>query len=146
MWMEEKIGRRINLDRVDEALSTGAETIATGCPFCRVMLSDGLTQRQSEEQGTQVEILDVAQLLLAAVTRGDAPPAGKIDELGAGSPNATETTPLSGTQANGAGPASAVTADPGGDVSVGGGSPGGASTAGAHPDATPPPGEHPGGG
>jgi hypothetical protein len=150
MWMEEKIGRRINLERVDEALSTGAEKIATGCPFCRVMLSDGLTQRQSEEQGTAVEILDVSQLLLAAVKRGDpAPdpePGGKIDELGAGAPNATETVPLSGTRANGAGPAQAVTSDPDGDISIGGGSPGGASTTGAHPDATPPPGEHPGGG
>jgi Fe-S oxidoreductase len=150
MWMEEKIGRRINLERVDEALSTGAEKIATGCPFCRVMLSDGLTQRQSEEKGTDVEILDVAQLLLAAVKRGDpapgGPPDGKVDALGAGSPNATETTPLSGTQVSGTGPASAVTADAGGDVAVGGGSPGGASTAGAHPDAVPPPGEHPGGG
>jgi Fe-S oxidoreductase len=151
MWMEEKIGRRINLERVDEALSTGAEKIATGCPFCRVMLSDGLTQRQSEEHGTDVEILDVSQLLLAAVKRGDpqpdaAPENGKVDALGAGSPHATATTPLSGTQVSGTGPASAVTADAGGDVAVGGGSPGGASTAGAHPDATPPPGEHPGGG
>lgn len=71
MWMEERIGKRINLDRVDEALSTGAEQIATGCPFCRVMLSDGLTARQSEQDaGAQVadaEVLDVAQLLLAGV-------------------------------------------------------------------------------
>jgi Fe-S oxidoreductase len=146
MWMEEKIGRRINLERVDEALGTGAAKIATGCPFCRVMLSDGLTQRQSEDHGTQVEILDVAQLLLASVKRGDAPPVGRIDALSEGTPNATETVPLSGTQVNGPGPAQAVTADAAGDVSVGGGSPGGASTAGANPDAVPPPGEHPGGG
>jgi hypothetical protein len=122
MWMEEKIGKRVNLDRVDEALGTGAEKIATGCPFCRVMLSDGLTQRQSEDQGTEVEVLDVAQLLLAAVTRGapgpdDAGPDGTVDALGAGAPG-VETTPLSGTQANGSGPASAGTADPAGDVSV----------------------------
>ena len=115
MWMEEKIGKRVNLDRVDEALGTGAEKIATGCPFCRVMLSDGLTQRQSEEQGTEVEVLDVAQLLLAAVTRGapgpDGPgPDGAVDALGAGAPG-VETTPLPGTQANGSGPASAVSAD-----------------------------------
>ena len=146
MWMEEKIGRRINLERVDEALGTGAEKIATGCPFCRVMLSDGLTQRQSEQQGTGVEILDVSQLLLAAVQRGDAPEGttdGAIDDRGSGSPRATETTPLPGTQVNGPGPASAVTGDADGDVSVGGGRSGGASTAGAHPDATPPPGERP---
>jgi Fe-S oxidoreductase len=69
MWMEEKLGRRINLTRTDEALATGAETIAVGCPFCRVMLSDGLTTRQSEGTGEGVEVLDVAQLLLAAVRR-----------------------------------------------------------------------------
>ena len=74
MWMEERIGKRVNLDRVDEALGTGAEKIATGCPFCRVMISDGLTQRQDEQQGAGVEVLDVAQLLLAAVQRGDADP------------------------------------------------------------------------
>jgi Fe-S oxidoreductase len=125
MWMEEKIGKRVNLDRVDEALGTGASAIATGCPFCRVMLSDGLTQRQSEEKGADVEVLDVAQLLLAAVKRADAPVAGPLDDLGAGSPQATDTTPLSGTQVNGAGPASAVAADPDGDVAAGGGKPGG---------------------
>ncbi|MGH3611195.1 MAG: heterodisulfide reductase-related iron-sulfur binding cluster [Pseudonocardia sp.] len=75
MWMEEKIGKRVNLERVDEALGTGAEKIATGCPFCRVMLSDGLTQRQSEDQGAGVQILDVSQMLLASVKRGDAEPA-----------------------------------------------------------------------
>jgi Fe-S oxidoreductase len=145
MWMEEKIGKRINLERVDEALDTGAEKIATGCPFCRVMLSDGLTQRQNEDRGENVEVLDVSQLLLAAVKRGDPAPDEKVDQLGDGAPG-VDTTPLSGTQVNGAGPASAVTADAEGDVSVGGGSPGGASTKGANPDAVPPAGEHPGGG
>jgi Fe-S oxidoreductase len=72
MWMEEKIGKRVNLERVDEALATGAEKIATGCPFCRVMFNDGLTQRQGEDKGTDVEILDVSQMLLTAVKRGDA--------------------------------------------------------------------------
>jgi Fe-S oxidoreductase len=42
MWMEEKIGERINLNRTTEAVGTGADQIAVGCPFCRVMLSDGL--------------------------------------------------------------------------------------------------------
>jgi hypothetical protein len=137
MWMEEKIGKRVNLERVDEALGTGAEKIATGCPFCRVMFSDGLTQRQSEQQGTDVEILDVSQLLLAAVKRGDTAPPDEVDALGAGAPG-VETTPLSGTQVNGAGPSSAVTADPAGDVSVGGAGTGGASPKGANPNPTGP--------
>ena len=59
MWMEEKLGSRINLNRVDEAIATGADQVAVACPFCRVMVSDGMTGRQSE-----VEVLDVAQRLL----------------------------------------------------------------------------------
>ncbi len=62
MWMEEKLGTRINLNRVDEAIETGAEEIAVGCPFCRVMVSDGVTGR-----GAEVEVLDVAQTLLRSV-------------------------------------------------------------------------------
>lgn len=70
MWMEERIGTRINSARTAEALDTGAEAIAVGCPFCRVMLSDGLTEAQADGRGEGVEVLDVAQLLLAAVQRG----------------------------------------------------------------------------
>ena len=62
MWMEEKIGTRINLNRVDEAIATGAEEVAVGCPFCRVMVSDGMVARESS-----VEVLDVAQALLRSV-------------------------------------------------------------------------------
>ncbi|MEV5000002.1 (Fe-S)-binding protein [Nocardioides sp. LML1-1-1.1] len=68
MWMEEKIGERINLNRTAEAVGTGADQVAVGCPFCRVMLSDGLTKMQADgEAREEVEILDVAQMLLASV-------------------------------------------------------------------------------
>jgi Fe-S oxidoreductase len=60
--MEEKIGTRINLNRVDEAIDTGAEEVAVACPFCRVMVGDGMVARQSD-----VEVLDVAQILLRSV-------------------------------------------------------------------------------
>jgi Fe-S oxidoreductase len=74
MWMEERIGTRINTNRTAEALATGADTIAIGCPFCRVMLSDGLTTAQAEGQAREeVQVLDVAQMLLAAVRRGEEP-------------------------------------------------------------------------
>lgn len=69
MWMEENIGKRINVDRVDEALSTNPKKIATGCPFCRVMLNDGVTARQEQGKGEGVEVVDVAQLMLNSVTR-----------------------------------------------------------------------------
>ncbi|MDP2774659.1 MAG: (Fe-S)-binding protein, partial [Nocardioides sp.] len=68
MWMEETIGERINNNRTNEAVGTGADQIAVGCPFCRVMLSDGLTAAQSDGTAREeVEVLDVAQMLLASV-------------------------------------------------------------------------------
>ncbi|UDY23219.1 (Fe-S)-binding protein [Nocardioides sp. Kera G14] len=68
MWMEEKLGSRINQNRTDEAVATGADQIAVGCPFCRVMLSDGLTAAQAAGSAREeVEVLDVAQMLLASV-------------------------------------------------------------------------------
>ena len=69
MWMEERIGKRINVDRVDEALTTNPSKIATGCPFCRVMLTDGVTARQEEGKGEGVEVVDVAQLMLDSIAR-----------------------------------------------------------------------------
>ncbi|MFC7598049.1 (Fe-S)-binding protein [Terrabacter sp. GCM10028922] len=72
MWMEEKLGTRINNNRTEEALATGADRIAIGCPFCKVMLSDGLNAAIQDGKATDaVEVVDVAQMLLAAVRRGD---------------------------------------------------------------------------
>ena len=72
MWMEEKLGQRINLNRTKEAVATGADRIAIGCPFCRVMMTDGLTAEQSEGNAREdVEVVDVANMLLAAVRRGE---------------------------------------------------------------------------
>ncbi|GAB2826182.1 (Fe-S)-binding protein [Lentzea nigeriaca] len=80
MWMEERIGKRINIDRVDEALSTAPSKIATGCPFCRVMLTDGVTARQSDGlAGAHVEVVDVAQMLLESVKRGQTTPAAEAN-------------------------------------------------------------------
>ncbi len=62
MWMEEKLGTRINMNRVDEAIATGAQEVAVGCPFCRVMVSDGVKGREAD-----VEVIDVAQALLRSV-------------------------------------------------------------------------------
>ncbi|WP_407689149.1 (Fe-S)-binding protein [Mycobacterium sp. HUMS_1102779] len=67
MWMEEHIGKRINHERVDEALATGAATIATACPFCRVMVTDGVNDRQEEAGREGVEVMDVAQILLGSL-------------------------------------------------------------------------------
>ncbi|MGV1036987.1 MAG: heterodisulfide reductase-related iron-sulfur binding cluster [Candidatus Nanopelagicales bacterium] len=68
MWMEETIGTRINVNRSDEAIATGATKIAVGCPFCNVMLNDGTTMRKQEGAASEdVEVLDVAALLLDSV-------------------------------------------------------------------------------
>jgi Fe-S oxidoreductase len=67
MWMEEHIGKRINHDRVDEALATGATTVATACPFCRVMITDGVGDRQEAAGREGVDVRDVAQLLLESL-------------------------------------------------------------------------------
>jgi Fe-S oxidoreductase len=70
MWMEEKIGTRVNSERTAEALATGATTIAIACPFCRIMLSDGVAEAESDRpRDEQTQVLDISQLLLQAVRR-----------------------------------------------------------------------------
>ncbi len=66
MWMEEKIGTKVNMNRGDEAIATGASKIAVACPFCSVMLNDAVTTRQQEGGAAGVEVVDVATLLLSA--------------------------------------------------------------------------------
>ena len=64
MWMEENMGRRVNMERTDEALASAADTVAVGCPFCNIMLSDGVTERKA---GDRVQVRDVAQILLESI-------------------------------------------------------------------------------
>ena len=66
MWMEEKIGQQVNVNRGDEAIATGAAKVAVACPFCSVMLNDAVTSRQAEGVAEGVEVVDVATLLLDA--------------------------------------------------------------------------------
>jgi len=68
MWMEERLGKRINTERVDEALSTNPDVISTACPYCLVMLGDSITARkQTGEVPESMEVVDVSQLLLRSV-------------------------------------------------------------------------------
>ncbi len=66
MWMEETTGKRINIERTEEALSTGATTVASACPFCMTMMSDGVKAKDAAEK---VQVRDVAELLLDAVEK-----------------------------------------------------------------------------
>lgn len=58
MWMEERIGKRINQERMDEAASTGADTVGVACPYCLIMLDDGARGR-----GDATVVLDIAQVV-----------------------------------------------------------------------------------
>jgi Fe-S oxidoreductase len=60
LWMEESIGTRVNANRVDEALATGANVVAAACPFCIIMLDDGV---KAQGRGDDVEVLDIAQVI-----------------------------------------------------------------------------------
>ncbi|GAA1292712.1 Fe-S oxidoreductase [Planotetraspora silvatica] len=68
MWMEERIGKRINTERVEEALTTDPDTVSTACPFCLVMLGDAINEKKTSGQAKEsVEVVDVAQLLIKSV-------------------------------------------------------------------------------
>jgi Fe-S oxidoreductase len=69
MWMEEHIGKRVNVERTEEAVDTGASAIATACPFCRVMMTDGVDDVAASRDIEKVEVLDVAQLLLGSLDK-----------------------------------------------------------------------------
>jgi len=71
MWLDEKIGKRVNLERTDQLLATGADTFAVACPFCMTMLSDGVKDRAKEEQ---IKVLDLAELVAGALPKKPAAP------------------------------------------------------------------------
>ena len=64
MWMEERMGKKVNTERTDEALASASDTVAVGCPFCNIMLSDGVSERKADDR---MKVRDVAQLLLASI-------------------------------------------------------------------------------
>ena len=60
MWMEENIGKRVNMDRTMEALGTGADIVSTACPFCMIMLDDAV---QANGKGDEVRVMDISQVV-----------------------------------------------------------------------------------
>ncbi len=73
MWLEERIGKRVNLERTDEALATGADVVSTACPFCLIMLDDAVKERQRDEE---VSVLDISQILERSMSP---PPPGQLE-------------------------------------------------------------------
>ena len=62
-------GKRINTERIDEALGTSPDTISTACPYCLVMLGDAISAKQAAGQAREsLQVIDVAQLLARSVT------------------------------------------------------------------------------
>nr|MBP7930794.1 Fe-S oxidoreductase [Acidimicrobiia bacterium] len=69
MWMEEHTEVKINVDRAEEAIETQADRIAVACPFCMVMLDDGVKAKGKEEE---VAVSDLSAILLEALNNADA--------------------------------------------------------------------------
>ncbi|WP_106582100.1 (Fe-S)-binding protein [Murinocardiopsis flavida] len=81
MWMEERLGKRINTERVDEALGTDPDTVSTACPFCQVMLGDAINEKKSQGLAKEsLEVVDVSQLLLRSMKTPAAPAAPAAEE------------------------------------------------------------------
>lgn len=67
MFKEPEPGTKdVNIERIEEALGTGADTVAVACPFCMVMMTDGVKNKQKEES---VKVYDLAELLAQRVTK-----------------------------------------------------------------------------
>ncbi|HWS84473.1 MAG TPA: 4Fe-4S dicluster domain-containing protein [Ktedonobacteraceae bacterium] len=67
VWMEEKIGKRVNQTRVNEALETNAEVLAAACPFCITMFEDGIKGVEAEER---MQVEDIAEIIARALADG----------------------------------------------------------------------------
>ena len=72
VWMEEKIGTRVNHARVQEAIDTGAEAMAAACPFCLTMFEDGITAKGKSDE---FKVEDIAEILARALEAAPAPSA-----------------------------------------------------------------------
>ncbi len=64
MWMEEKTGKRINIERVEEALQFNPKTVCVACPYCLTMFEDGIKDKGADKQ---VRVLDVAEIVARAL-------------------------------------------------------------------------------
>ncbi|WP_426570838.1 (Fe-S)-binding protein [Aquihabitans sp. McL0605] len=77
MWMEETIGTKVNDARSEQLLNTGAERVATACPFCYIMIDDGV---KGLGKGDDVQVADIAMHLLEAIEAGEARGVGGVLE------------------------------------------------------------------
>lgn len=90
MWMEERMGKKVNIERTDEALETDPDVIAVACPFCLVMLDDGTKERG---RGDDVKVGDISMILAQSLNtgiQGVGLPGGAAAEVGAAGSGETE--------------------------------------------------------
>jgi Fe-S oxidoreductase/nitrate reductase gamma subunit len=78
MFMEESTGKKVNDERAEELIATGASRVATACPFCYIMLDDGVKGAGAEET---VQVADISMHLLEALEAGDARRLGDLQTL-----------------------------------------------------------------
>jgi len=91
MWMEERIGTRINTDRIEEALALDPDTISTACPYCLVMLGDAVAAKKASGHAPDtLEVIDVAQLLARSVAPANG--AGRAPEPSSAGDDQQETS------------------------------------------------------
>jgi Fe-S oxidoreductase len=74
MWMEENIGTRVNMNRTNEALETGADIVSTACPFCMIMLDDAV---KANGKGDDVAVMDISQVFEKSLAPAPTPVAGE---------------------------------------------------------------------
>ena len=77
MWMEETIGKKVNDERAQELIATGATRVATACPFCYIMIDDGVKGARASRT-TQVRVADISMHLLEAIERGEREAGGVV--------------------------------------------------------------------
>jgi Fe-S oxidoreductase len=87
MWLEENIGKRVNMDRTEEALGTGADVVSTACPYCMIMLDDAVRAHAKEDD---VRVVDVSQLLEESM-RTSSPNGHTPAPVAGGGPEPAET-------------------------------------------------------
>jgi Fe-S oxidoreductase len=74
MWMEEEPGKRVNVNRAQEVITAGVDTVAVGCPYCKTMLTDGVKHFDKDEQ---IAVLDIAEVVAATLAEPAKAPAAE---------------------------------------------------------------------
>ncbi|HET9494186.1 MAG TPA: heterodisulfide reductase-related iron-sulfur binding cluster [Chloroflexia bacterium] len=109
MWVEEHVGRRMNQNRMQDALDTGAPTLAAACPFCTSMFEDGI---KGKDAGDQIRLMDLSELVVLSMKRDGKPVGGNGTSNGGGQLPAPGPTTNTDPLATGGGVGDPATEEP----------------------------------